>query len=199
MLVITRGKKPILFRPRPPEEQAFVQAILESPGDEGIRLIFADWLDDHDNPLGEFIRVQCRLARLPEGDEERQELLEREQALWDAHSATWRQYLPPILREEPFERGFIETAHLSVAVFLTYAEQIFATTPLRRLVVRETPFFWGGVGVGNREPVRLAASPHVARLRSLVLRASGIDSAVAAALADSPHLAGLASLDLAHN
>src|SRR5262245_10482866 len=52
-------------KPRPPEEQAFVQAVLETPDDEGIRLIFADWLEERGDPYGEFIRTQCELARLP--------------------------------------------------------------------------------------------------------------------------------------
>src|SRR5262245_17785517 len=54
--------------PRSAEEVAFVQAVLESPDDEGIRLIYADWLQERDDPLGEFIRAQCHLARLPPTD-----------------------------------------------------------------------------------------------------------------------------------
>ncbi len=115
------GFKPPPLQRRPPAEQAFVQDILASPDDEGIRLIFADWLDDRYDPFGEFIRTQCRLAHLPEGDDQRRELLQREQALWAAHAETWRQYLPPILRREAFERGFVETAHLTVGDFLAHA------------------------------------------------------------------------------
>jgi len=53
-----RTSKPL---PRSPEELAFLQGILEEPDDEGIRLIFADWLEEHGNILGEFIRIQCQL------------------------------------------------------------------------------------------------------------------------------------------
>src|SRR5580704_17409328 len=41
-------------RPSSPEESAFLQAIEEDPGDEGNRLIFADWLEERGDPLGEF-------------------------------------------------------------------------------------------------------------------------------------------------
>src|SRR4051812_43685313 len=54
-------------RQRSPEERAFLDAVLETPDDEGIRLIFADWLEERSDPFGEFIRLQCQLASLPPG------------------------------------------------------------------------------------------------------------------------------------
>jgi carbon storage regulator CsrA len=187
------GPRPQPPRPRPAQEQAFVQAILESPDDEGIRLIFADWLDDHDNPFGEFIRVQCRLAHLPEKDEARQELLQREQFLLAAHAEEWREYLPAILHGERFERGFVESVHLTVPKFLAHADEIFAATPLRRLCVQDS--------MGD-EVAALAASPHLARLARLDLRARAhnwIGPAEAKALAQSPHLENLQLLVVTGN
>src|SRR4051794_28377170 len=46
------------------EREGFLAAITESPDDDTPRLIFADWLDDHDDPLGEFIRLQIALEPL---------------------------------------------------------------------------------------------------------------------------------------
>jgi uncharacterized protein (TIGR02996 family) len=47
------------------DDEAFLAAIRESPTDEGPRLIYADWLDEHDRALeAEFMRVQCELERL---------------------------------------------------------------------------------------------------------------------------------------
>jgi uncharacterized protein (TIGR02996 family) len=58
------------------EEEAFRQAIVESPDDDTPRLIYADWLDDHgDADQANLIRVQCRLARLPDDDPERPALV----------------------------------------------------------------------------------------------------------------------------
>jgi uncharacterized protein (TIGR02996 family) len=48
-----------------PTHDEFLQAILASPTDNGPRLIYADWLDEHGDPRGEFIRVQCTLEGLP--------------------------------------------------------------------------------------------------------------------------------------
>jgi len=44
---------------------AFLAAIIAEPDDDALRLIFADYLDDHGQPeRAEFIRVQCKLAKL---------------------------------------------------------------------------------------------------------------------------------------
>jgi uncharacterized protein (TIGR02996 family) len=49
----------------PDQRAAFMQAILADPEADGPRLIFADRLEEEGDPLGEFVRVQCELARLP--------------------------------------------------------------------------------------------------------------------------------------
>jgi carbon storage regulator len=84
-------------RPSPPEEKAFVQAIEEGPGDEGLRLVFADWLEERGDPLGEFLRLRCRLARLSADDPLRAGLEERERALWGEHGRAWAATLPAAL------------------------------------------------------------------------------------------------------
>jgi carbon storage regulator len=84
-------------RPSSPEENAFVQAVVEEPADEGLRLIFADWLEERGDPLGEFLRVRCRLARLAAGDPQREGLEERERALWGQHGRAWETSLPAAL------------------------------------------------------------------------------------------------------
>jgi carbon storage regulator CsrA len=181
--------------PRSPEERAFLDAVLQTPDDEGIRLIFADWLEEHDDPFGEFIRTQCALAALPGDDERRPALEQREQVLWAEHAGTWRKYLPLVLRSAPFERGFVETVHLSIGEFLGNAEGIFATAPVRRLrcVRPASPF------LPNNEVASLAASPYLARLAEIDLSSQALTDAVATLLANSPHAAGLRSLVLRNN
>jgi uncharacterized protein (TIGR02996 family) len=50
-------------------DEAFLRDICEHPEDDAPRLVYADWLEEHGNPeRAEFIRVQCRLAALPEDD-----------------------------------------------------------------------------------------------------------------------------------
>jgi carbon storage regulator len=89
------GRSPL--PPRPAAERPFWEAILEAPGDEGTRLVFADWLEERGDPLGEFLRNQCRLARLDPGDARGRELEGRQRALWAEHGAAWGAALPPAL------------------------------------------------------------------------------------------------------
>jgi uncharacterized protein (TIGR02996 family) len=45
------------------EEEAFLKAIAECPGDDASRLVYADWLDDHDLPQqAAFLRAECATA-----------------------------------------------------------------------------------------------------------------------------------------
>jgi uncharacterized protein (TIGR02996 family) len=88
---------------------SFLLAIIEDPDDVGLRLAFADWLDEQGQPdRADFLRVQCQRARLPEGDGQEPELAARERALLAHHTGQWlggrlQQFLaePPI--ESPFE------------------------------------------------------------------------------------------------
>src|SRR5262245_58863227 len=42
---------------------AFLKAIAEAPDDDGPRLVYADWLEEHGDPArAEFIRVRCELG-----------------------------------------------------------------------------------------------------------------------------------------
>lgn len=52
-------------------EDAFVHSILNNPEDDTPRLVFSDWLEEHDREShAELIRVQCELARLPKRSRE---------------------------------------------------------------------------------------------------------------------------------
>jgi uncharacterized protein (TIGR02996 family) len=45
-----------------PEEQALLQAIVESPGEEAPYLVLADWLEENDDPRrAELLRLHRRL------------------------------------------------------------------------------------------------------------------------------------------
>jgi uncharacterized protein (TIGR02996 family) len=40
------------------EDEAFIRAIVDTPGDDTSRLVYADWLDDRDDPRGPFLRAE---------------------------------------------------------------------------------------------------------------------------------------------
>jgi uncharacterized protein (TIGR02996 family) len=62
----------------PQTQLSFLHAILSHPDDEAPRLIYADWLQGHGDPLGELVRVQNELARIDVPRARREELTRRE-------------------------------------------------------------------------------------------------------------------------
>ena len=52
------------------DEAAFLRTIIDAPDDDGPRLVYADWLEEHgETARAEFIRVQCELAHCRDGIE----------------------------------------------------------------------------------------------------------------------------------
>jgi uncharacterized protein (TIGR02996 family) len=193
---------------------ALFAEILANPADDVPRLIYADWLDEHDNPdRADFIRTQCQLARLPQEDDRHVALEERERKLYWGQAEQWRQRLPAWARKETFKlrRGFVAHMITTAARFLKGAAALYRVTPLESA--------WLSNNDGREAD--LAACPYLARLRELelstlrnvpgvrALAAStglanlralkvlfGPDDAAAKALADSPHLGALQALHL---
>jgi uncharacterized protein (TIGR02996 family) len=153
-------------------DDAFLQAILENPDDDGPRLVFADWLDDHGRPeRAEFIRVQCELARMAVFNERRRYLQARQERLLLAHGQKWlRQDWPlasnPTLHGRTFARGFVS-----------------------ELAVCGRDLWDAGVRA-------LVAAPTAAHLTSLDLRKNRVGAAGVKALAGCRHLARLTFLEL---
>jgi uncharacterized protein (TIGR02996 family) len=47
------------------EEQSFLEQLKENPADDGTRLVYADWLEDHGQPaLAAYIRLELELAAM---------------------------------------------------------------------------------------------------------------------------------------
>src|SRR5262245_7506119 len=103
-----------------PDERALLAAILENPADDGVRLVYADWLDDNGQPdRAEFIRLQCQLAPLDKDDPAREGLEGREAALLAAHRDEWLVDLPAWARKKPtFRRGLVARVDCTVTQFL---------------------------------------------------------------------------------
>jgi uncharacterized protein (TIGR02996 family) len=103
-------------------DDAFLQAIGESPDDDTPRVIYADWLDDHGHyERAEFIRVQCQLARMPAGDGQRHPLEELERRLLERHQGEWLGSLRPSLSAWRFRRGFLDAVTVPAATYMRHA------------------------------------------------------------------------------
>jgi uncharacterized protein (TIGR02996 family) len=71
------------------EEQAFLTAIRDNPADATARLVFADWLEEHNDPRGEWLRLRTQLAQLPLGSPEFAPIKAREEELAPAALTEW--------------------------------------------------------------------------------------------------------------
>src|SRR4051794_35794757 len=115
-------------------DQGFLEAIFAEPDDDGLRLIYADWLEERGDPLGTFIRTQVALAALPSDDPRRPELEARERDLLVRSEDYWVAPLRECrARDFVFRRGFVEQATLPDTAFLASAETVFRCTPLLRV------------------------------------------------------------------
>jgi len=171
-------------------EKSFLQAVCETPNDDTPRLVFADWLEDNDQPQrAEFIRLQCRLAAMSAWDNGYDELVVRQQQLLHEHGKQWGKAAAKFTARIEFRRGFVEGMALPTAKFLANAGAIFATTPLLALRPLQVRPSWSA----------FLASPHLTRLRSLDLHFSALAIGRTQALAGCERLAGLHELNLAVN
>ncbi|QGJ72032.1 Hypothetical protein PBC10988_37470 [Planctomycetales bacterium 10988] len=123
--------------------QALMDAILAAPDEDNPRLVYADWLEDQEDPRGEWIRIQVELARLeqmPEGVflPAWSRLKLREEELWAQYYKEWLpEPLDPTLANAfvyRFRRGFAEECRVSAAMFLQHADQLFLEVPTIRRV-----------------------------------------------------------------
>src|SRR5262249_44827492 len=167
-------------------EEAFLSDIRASPDDDGVRLIYADWLQENGQPeRAEFIRVQVELARLADDDPRREALGDRQDELLAAHGDEWRR---PLFNsgagKAEWNRGFVEEVDLERDDGVA---DILRAAPVRRLRLR------------NATSERLAAIirlPQFASVRELTAEPRYNTRLRTEELARSCEVAGLTALSL---
>ena len=127
------------------DERALLNAIIADPDEDTPRLVYADWLQEHDRPeRAELIRAQISLARSKDDDSAAQQRTlwqTRVRALLQTHSERWRKELPtvPRVRWGPFEHGMVESVTLKIRSWTSIAyfdlTTLFEHAPLRVLRV----------------------------------------------------------------
>ncbi|HVK15459.1 MAG TPA: TIGR02996 domain-containing protein, partial [Fimbriiglobus sp.] len=171
------------------EAEGFLARIREVPDDDGPRLIYADWLDEQDDPRGEFIRVQVALARMPATDRRRPGLLRIERDLVGRYGEQWAAPFRGLATGPVFRRGFVDEVKVTARQFLARGPALFAVWPFRRLHLLDLG--------GHLDAV--LTSPLLARLTGLTVYAQHLGEPLARSVADSPHLVGLTELRLGRN
>lgn len=146
---------------------AFIAAIIANPADDLPRLIFADWLDERGDPRGEFIRVQCELAKVKcsrsQGNDfpgrctdtswcrycpRRGPMICAAMDLLATYRLLWTRDIPgppPHVRAghwTTFTRGFISSIFCTAENWLRHGDEIVKATPLERVTL--TTMDWPG-------------------------------------------------------
>jgi len=197
------------------EHAAFLRAIRAAPDDDLPRLIYADYLDDHGDPRGEFIRLQIERPRLPREDARRAEFKAREDELLRRYREEWEGPLAAVVSHAVFRRGFIDDVLVMAEAFLAHARTLFGWAPIRTVKLRGTFRYVGAIlkrpelaaltgldlcfdHLDGRDAALLAACRHLTGLKRLNLNGNPIGDEGAARLGTSPHLMGLEALHLEH-
>ncbi len=171
---------------------AFLRAIRANPDNDTARLVFADWLDEHDDPLGAFIRVQIELEPIRDRLEDRRvrELILREEQIERNAARSFGAAFDCEELKQPefidYRRGLPESMCVSLDTLLNHGERLLEALP----TIRELSVF-DIEGRGDQ----LAACPLLTRLDTLEL-ADRLTAADDRALAVSPHLSTMRRLVL---
>lgn len=160
---------------------SYNQAILAYPHDDAPRLVYADFLEERGDVRGEFIRLQCALAKMSPFDDRWSECIARERRILYEHGSAWSK---PSLHF--MNRGFVAGLNqYSPAGIAKWGPDVFAAHPIDLIwfYYQESP------GWGNE----FADCEFLKNLRTIWFggRSAYIELLDVLAMLDSPHLAGL--------
>ncbi|MBA4189907.1 MAG: hypothetical protein C0467_18135 [Planctomycetaceae bacterium] len=130
------------------DEDALLSAIAAQPAEDTPRLVYADWLDEHDQPIrAEFIRLQIDIADKQERETlswrffsmQYPALVERLSELLVKHRQELLGSLAglPFATDVGFERGFASQIKLTVNEFLVHAATLDAARPVVSVAVSQ--------------------------------------------------------------
>lgn len=149
------------------DADALLAAVLAEPDDDGPRLVYADWLEEHDEPKrAEFIRVQLEIARIEaeieSGEDcdspqcpacsELRSLRRRERELLIGSPTSWgaNGHFSDFLSEQghlwpggagdptwEYRRGFVESVRCTLATFLAHGPAVVRCQPVTRVDVTD--------------------------------------------------------------
>jgi uncharacterized protein (TIGR02996 family) len=158
-----------------PDEQGFIAAIAESPDDDALRLIFADWLEENGDPVrAQFIRVQCELARLNPADARYPELHVRQLEMLAERERDWLGEWSERLVRWEFRRGLLHGVTITPEPFVAHGSDLVSRHPVERFAfVNEE-----GESLPAEDVRRVVDAPAMAAVRAIE---------AAGCRADEPH------------
>jgi uncharacterized protein (TIGR02996 family) len=160
----------------PSAQEAFLRAIVAQPEDDGVRLVYADWLEEHgDAEQAAFIRASIQLHTLSLDDPRRVTLAAQLQETSKARGSQWLAAVgvPSAENLEPkFHRGCVEGVECqSLKPLFNAAETLFTYFPVWELI-----FWWqASWGLSAWTLPQLAEMPGLDRLRKMRLANYGTE------------------------
>jgi uncharacterized protein (TIGR02996 family) len=139
-----------------PTESTFLSAILDCPGDNSVRLVYADWLEERGDPRADFIRLEVGLATRSSAESRRGAELKRLNGLrqsidpaWftllDRPTAGWR-----IRRTAPGQKtyGFAMPAFIHNGTYFLVSLDVYADGAFDCWGIKDLDFFRRSVARG---------------------------------------------------
>lgn len=166
------------------ERDALLETIFTTPEDDAPRLIYTDWLEEHDEvAYADFIRQQLQQGRGAE-------IPEKEQArVWESYvreiqaDDSWAS----LLTLQSFQRGFpVNALNINVQQFRDYSRYWWPKFPVTEIICPLSPLTIG-------EFVRV---PYLGRVRKLIVDGQDPHGLVIPRLAQCHYLKTLKALDL---
>ena len=168
------------------EKTKLLTAVLANPdADEPRDRLSELWMRTGD-PRGELISVQMKLARQQGNGPQ---LRKRAREMIEKHGRQWSGGIADLVDKFYFRRGFVEHIQVEASAFLQIAETLYALAPIRHLTLT------GAHAVAND----LFASPHLSRIVSIALEHCGLTDDDATLMAASPHMSRVRWLVLGWN
>ena len=130
----------------------FLQEIIDNPDSEAPRRIYADWLEEQGEPLGEFIRLQCDMEETPEDDPRHPAMVRRQSALLREHRREWLKDVkgvPP--QKVRFRRGFPDNVQTDMKTLKQSGDYWLRVYPIQGLqLIAEADLAWLAQWTGLR-------------------------------------------------
>lgn len=127
------------------DEQAFIQAIIEAPDDDGLRLIYADWLEEQGRgDRAEFIRIQIELWKRYSSDArfvdaEGKRLVDRGLKLLEVAAVKDWAHFPGYVCFWQWKRGFVECVTCEGSDWPKCAGLLLSQHPIQEVTLTTAP------------------------------------------------------------
>ena len=116
------------------DRQALIEAIRADPDEDTPRLVLADWFEENgESARGEFVRVQCELARLDPTSERYPELHCRQLQMLGEHEGKWLGEWSERLVRWEFRRGFLKDVTTEAEPYCAAGDALFRDHPIWRV------------------------------------------------------------------